>query len=142
MPRRVRLPTAEKGTLEVLVVRSKGGTWEGDWEALKGTPVGRSFSVVKQADFDHVLNGLSKPFVDALGLPPEGALRKLPTKQCARRDRCTLHDGKRCVTDSKKGLPWCFELAGLDLPPAAMTLATEVLFGWRSGVYVVVVEDG
>lgn len=141
MPRRLKLATDQKGDIEVMVVRSKDGVWEGDWQHLQGTPVGDLFSVVTQAEFDHVLHKFSKPFVDALGIPPEGALRKLPSTRCAKERGCTLYDSKRCFTHTKKELPWCFQLAEVQLPEAVMTLVTEVIFLWRTGAYLVVVED-
>ena len=136
----MKLPSREKGDLEVLVIRSRGGVWEGDWDLLRGTVVGDLFSKTTQVELDHILRGFSKPFVDALGIPPVGALLKLPSSECAKRRGCTFYDARKChVTVKKDVLPLCFELA-LNLPPEAQTLLTEVVFQWRQGVYLVVVE--
>lgn len=141
MPRRLRLPSDEKGILEVLVIRSKDGVWEGDWHLLKGTVIGNLFSQTTQPQLDHILSGYSKPFVNELGISPEGALRKLPSRECKNRKKCPFYDVKKCQTLTRKILPWCFEPEGLDDLAKVSAMVAEVIFKWREGVYLVVVEN-
>lgn len=136
----MKLPTVELGPLEVLTIRETNGRWEGDWEVLRETPLGRHFSHVTKEQLDHVLYGFSKPFAEALGLPPEGALAKLPSPRCNKQEKCSLHDPRKCLVTSSK-LPWCYEPAGLDLPEEALSMASEAVFRWREKVYLVVVRE-
>lgn len=135
----MKLKTRERGFLEVLTIQETSGKWEPEWEPLRGTAIGASFSRVHQRDLNHALNGWTHPFVEALGISPDMALAKLPSQRCAKQPSCQLHDPRKCLVPSKK-LPWCYEPAGFDdLDPLARTRAAEVIFLWRQQVYVVVV---
>lgn len=141
MPRRVKLPTLEMGDVHLLLVDG----WTAGWEVLRGTVFGKQISVVSREAVDHALHKLSRPLVDALGIPPEGALRKIP-RQCWHRKKqpdkpypCPLYDKKACQATSPDA-PWCFEPD--DTPDNAVRKkAAELAELWREGVYVVVVED-
>ena len=135
----MRLVTKEKGPIEVLIVYSTAGTWEDDWEPLRGTPWGDLVTVVSKEAMDHALHGWSWPLAKALGLPPRSALRKVPVagRECAQKETCPLFLPKNCHPSSDT-LPWCFEPAGAG--PLA-PFASKLVQTWREGVYVVVVED-
>ncbi len=131
--------TAELGDLELFVVYSTRGRWEPSWRPLQAHAIAGLFSQVTQEVYDHALVGWTSPFVKALGLPPQGALRKLPpaSKVCAERSSCPLK-GPEC-TPLHKRMPWCFVPS--DLPKGeASTLGTEALRLWREGVYLVAVD--
>jgi len=136
----MKLRTVEKGDLEVLQIREREGKWEGDWDELRDTPVGKLFSRISKANLDHVLHGYSRPFVDALGISPEGALRKLPSKECRKRSDCTFYDQRKCLTTSSN-LPWCYEPEGLNVSEKGNSVASEAVFRWRERVYLVVVPE-
>lgn len=134
MPRNVKIKTAEIGIIEALVIRQEKGVWESDWESLRLTPAGVLIPVMPRGHLEHALLGWSRPFVQALGIPPAGALRKLrlqETRLCQNRNRCASHSTEDCVIDSK-GLPWCFEPEGLPL------IARELVSLWRASVFVLV----
>lgn len=134
----MRLKTREHGFLEAFIIQETLGAWEPEWEPLRGTRVGASFSRVTQRDLNHALNGWTHPFVEALGLSPEMALAKLPSGQCDKAAVCILHDARKCLVTSKK-LPWCYEPAGFDaLDATARAKAAEVVFLWKQQVYVVI----
>lgn len=142
MARLVKIPTHEMGELKLLLIRTeKDGTWESEWEPLRGTLFGDLLSVVPKAAVDHALHRLSRPLVDALGLPPEGALRKIPEEQrrCFRREKCPFFDERKCFPEAKN-MPWCFESDGVaeDLVRAA---ATEAIVRWRDRTYLVVIQE-
>lgn len=128
------------GEVKLLVFWEKLGRWENEIEPLRGTRIGEQFSFIEQADLTHALHGLSRPLVDALGIPPAGALRKLPeaAKVCAKRRKCPFYVARDCHTGAKK-MPVCFEPDGL--AGAAQTAAALVVSEWREGVYVVVVKE-
>ena len=141
MSRRVKLPTLEMGDIHLLLVDG----WSGGWEVLQGTVFGDVVSVVGREVVDHALHRLSRPLVNALGIPPVGALRKVP-RECWRRRKqeglpvpCPLYDKSSCRTTSPK-MPWCFEPDG-DFDPAVRKKASEAIELWHEGVYIVVVED-
>ena len=142
MPRRLKLKTREKGLLEVYIVaESQEGRWEVGWENLRGTFFGKLIPRVPRSAFNHVLNGYSQPFIERLGLPPAGALLKLPAQACEKQSTCTLYDSKRCFVASKK-LPWCFDPAGFEeLGVSTRRFASELIFLWKEGVHVVAVYD-
>ncbi len=134
----MKLKTRERGFLEVFTIQEALGAWESDWEPLRGTAIGASFSRVTQAALNHALNGWTHPFVEALGISPDMALAKLPSQRCEKQVSCRLHDPRKCLVASKK-LPWCYEPAGFaDLNDRARARAAEVIFLWRQQVYVVV----
>jgi hypothetical protein len=140
----VKLPTQEMGEVQLMLLNG----WEGEWARLRGTPIGELFSVVSREVVDHALHRLSRPLVDSLGIPPEGALRKVPavSRQCWLRLRrpgmrraCPLQ-GPECDIRTTKPLPHCFEPDGIE-DEALRRIATQAIELWRQGVYVVVVEE-
>jgi hypothetical protein len=142
MPRRLKLETREKGLLEVYVVaEGPEGRWELGWENLRTTFFGRLIPRIPRSAFNHVLNGFSQPFIDALGLPPDGALQKMADPTCDKQRGCPLYDKRRCHLTSNK-LPWCYEPAGFnDLGASTRRIAGELVFLWKEGVHVVAVYD-
>jgi len=141
MSRRVKLPTLEMGEVTLLVMWEKGGKWEATIEPLRGTRVGDQISIIAQGALTHALHGLSRPLVDALGIPPAGALRKLPeaTKQCSKRRNCPFYQKAHCHTGAKQ-ISWCFVPGGFS-DEAGVAAASQVIAEWRQGVYVVVVKE-
>lgn len=142
MSRLVKLPTREMGEVQLLLLSG----WEKNWTVLKGTVFGDLLSVVSREAVDHALHGLSRPLVDVLGIPPEGALRKIPKGQgvCWHRVRrpgqrraCPIQ-GAECHLRAEK-MPWCFEPTVDD--GEVRRVASKVIELWRQGVYVVVVEE-
>lgn len=129
------------GEVSLLVTWEKDGKWEPELEVLRGTPIGGLLSVIDDGVFQHALRGYSRPLVDVLGIPPEGALRKLPdaASDCALRHTCPFHEA-RCKLSSKL-MPWCFEPEGFS-DPELRKAVTKVIEEWRGNVYVVVVRDG
>ena len=139
MPRRIKIQTVEMGTLDLLVVLQAKGVWESDWEALRASPFANLIPIVTREALDHAIRGWSKPLVRSIGLPPEGALKKLPSKLCAVRAICPFHDQKHCASDAKK-MPTCFEPSGVE-EGVARTLAAEVCRLWHERTYVIVVAE-
>jgi hypothetical protein len=141
MPRRVKLPTSEMGDVHLLLVDG----WTEGWDVLKDTVFGAQVSVLSREVVDHALHRYSRPLVDALGIPPEGALRKVPRLCWHRRKRsdnqfaCPLYDKHDCQTPSPK-MPWCFEPDG-GFDETVRKKASEAIELWREGVYVVVMEE-
>lgn len=141
MPRRVKLPTLEMGDVHLYLVHN----WTSGWDVLRGTIFGEQISVVPKEVVDHALHRLSRPLVNALGIPPEGALRKVP-RQCWHRKKredkpfpCPLYEKRTCLVTSPK-MPWCFEPDG-DFSEAVRKKAAEAISLWREGVYVVVTTE-
>lgn len=141
MSRRINLPTQEKGILDILLVVSTKGKWEREWMPLQGTPWENLVSIVPKESVDHALHGWSKPFVTALGLPPTGALRKVPveSRECSLRNRCVLYKSTVCLPSSPD-LPWCFEPDGIE-DGVVKAAAGKLLQLWKEGAYLVVVEE-
>lgn len=143
MPRRLTLIPRELGVLELYFIYSRGGVWEAQWKPLQGHPFARSFTQVPKEVVDHALVGWTKPLVQALGIPPEGALRKIPpeTRQCHLKKACSLYIQRDCVPTADS-MPWCYEPGGI-ADEVTRKLAAEAIGFWREGVYIVVVlEDG
>lgn len=136
----MKLPTREMGEIQLLVTWEKDGKWEAEVEPLRGTRIGDQLSIISQAALDHALYGLSRPLVDALGIPPVGALRKLPvaSRDCANVQKCPFYEPKNCHPTAK-AMPWCFEPGGLS--ETAQFAAARLIAEWREGVYVVVVRE-
>jgi hypothetical protein len=134
----VKVVTQEKGTLEILVVWSEKGLWESEWEPLRGTLWAGLLTIVKPEVMEHALRGWSKPLVMALGLPPSGALRKIPSefRQCAQRGTCPLYEAKKCQPVATE-LPWCFEPEGIE-DFQVKEAASRLIQVWHEAVYVVV----
>lgn len=137
----MKLPTLEMGEIEVLTIDEKDGKWEPDWEPLRGTRIGDQFSVVARQTIDHALHGLSRPLVDALGIPPSGALLKLPqdARECRLRRRCPFYEPKQCHPRASK-MPWCYEPDGID-DDLERLAAAKAIEEWRQGVYLVIVRE-
>jgi hypothetical protein len=136
MPRRVKIPTQEKGDLHLLLVED----WK-DFESLRDTIFGNQFSIVPQDAVYHALHRYSRPIVSRLGIPPEGALRKIPrecwySKKRSQERKCSLYDKHQCFVTSKN-LPTCFEPE--EPSEEVRRKAAEVISLWREGVYVVVI---
>lgn len=115
--------------------------WE-DFQSLRGTRIGDQLSVVSQNAYDHALHRLSRPLVDSLGIPPAGALRKLPqtARECEKRGKCPLYKPSECHPLAKK-LPWCFEPGGFADEDPAREQAARLIQEWAQGVYVAVIEE-
>lgn len=132
----------ERGDLHVLAIWEKGGVWEEEWEPLRGSPFGDLFSVVSQDTLDQALAGWTQPLALKLGLPPSGALIKLPkaAQECGQKRKCILYDSKVCFPTTKKLMSWCFEPAGI--PDEKQRVAAAKAIGeWRSGVYLLLVQE-
>lgn len=142
MPRRLKARTLEKGLLEIFAItEAADGTWEAGWEDLRRTVLGSLVSRVPRSTYNHLLNGYSAPFISMLGIPPQGALQKLPSERCDKQPSCTLYQKRICFVGSRK-LPWCYEPTGIEgLVPAAMRIAGDLVFLWKQEVYVVAVFD-
>lgn len=141
MPRRLKIKTSELGDLELYLIYQYGERWEDTWAPAQEVPAMSLLTKVQKAVMDHALLGWSSPLVKALGIPPDGALRKLPVdnRVCERRDPCPFYRPKECVPTATK-MPWCFEPSGIEDPNARRLVAELVQF-WRQGVYTVVVID-
>lgn len=138
MSRRVKFISPQQGDIHILAIwEQPDGSWEGDWDVLRGTRVGDQFSKVTQAAFDHALHRYHRPLVDQLGIPPEGALRKLPSQLCALRHRCIFYDARNCLAQAKK-MPHCFEPDDIE-SDAVRRMAASAIQHWRESVYLVVV---
>ncbi len=141
MARFIKVPTREMGELRLLLISVEdGGLWEPEWEPLRGTVFGDQFSVITKEVLDHALKGWSRPLSDTLGIPPVGALRKIPleSRACFRREKCPLFNAKQCFPEAKI-MAWCFEPDGV-ADGTVRYAATRAFEYWRSGVYLVVVQ--
>lgn len=139
MPRRLKVETREMGFVEMLLIYANGDEWESEWRALQGTDVGNLFTVLTKEVMDHALWGYSKPLVSALGLPPQGALRKMAHPLCSNRVGCTFYEARDCVPTGRN-LPHCYQPEGL-LSEESRSLAYEAVRLWREGVYIAVVKE-
>jgi hypothetical protein len=137
----MKLPTAERGDIEVLAIEVRDGRWEDEWEPLRGTIFGKQFSAVRRQDVDHALHGLSRPLSAALGIPPAGALRKVPkpSRACYVRPKCPFYEPRACHVESS-AMPWCFEPDEVEDETIRQTAAKAISM-WREGVYLLTVED-
>lgn len=140
MPREVKIHLPEfAGDRDFLVIYSaEGGIWEPEWEPLRGTEVGRQVPSVTKEAFEWALEGYTPPFVKQLGVPPEGALLKIPgaSRVCRKRKKCSLYDRVQCHVGGKN-MPWCFEPDGIANESEVFATA-KIIEYWRAGVYVVV----
>ena len=139
MPRRLRVSTRELGMVEMYIIYAKGDVWEDEWRALQGTEIAALFTVIPKEVMDHALWGYSKPLVDALGLPPKGALMKMPHPLCRNRIGCTFYEPRDCVPTGRN-LPHCYQPEGL-LADQSRELAYVAVRFWREGVYIAVVKE-
>lgn len=141
MARHIKLPTREMGEVRLLLIQQEaGGTWEDEWELLRETPFGTQFSVISKEVLDHALHRWSKPLVDALGIPPAGALKKIPkvSRECIKRSHCIQYEAKNCFPEAK-AMPWCYEPDGVNDETVRQT-ATRAIQEWRDGVHLVVIQ--
>jgi hypothetical protein len=140
MPRRLTIKTNEKGDLPLYLIYADGtGHWEQEWASAQDLELSSLLTTVPKETMDHALAGWTKPLVDALGIPPEGALRKLPVanRVCGVRKRCPYYEPNKCVPLHQK-MPWCFEPDGLK-SDESRHFAARLIQLWREKVYVVVV---
>ena len=142
MARRLKLLPVEMGkrALELQLVYVRGGEYEPSWKPLQGHPITSLFTAVPRDVMDSALVGWTRPLVTALGIPPQGALRKLPieTRQCMHQPKCSLYIPRDCKPDAK-AMPWCYEPGGL--PEEARQIASEAIRLWRDGVYIILVLE-
>jgi hypothetical protein len=135
--RRLKLKTIELGDLELFLVYQYGDKWESDWLPLQGQLITGLLTVVPQETIDHALQGWTSPLVKSLGLPPEGALRKLPSQLCYQRGHCPFHIKNSCIPTHPK-MSWCFEPENIE-DPNSRNLAAELIRLWREGVWGILV---
>ena len=135
MPRRLQIPSAEMGVIQLYLIYQYGGQWEQQWREMQGV---LDLPAVTAETMEHALRGWTRPLVDALGPAPEGRLVLMPraARACALRNDCPFFNAKRCGALLKK-MPWCFQPDGV----AAKHLVAEVINLWREEVYVLVVEE-
>ncbi len=109
---------------------------------MQGTLYGDLFSKVTHEDFQHALCGWSYPLAKSLGLSPKEVLIKIPkgSRDCYRRQRCSLYLQKDCHLESKK-MPWCFEPDQIE-DEQLRKIVAKAIAEWREGVYLVVVPEG
>jgi hypothetical protein len=138
MPRRLKMKTQELGDLELYLIYQYGGRWEEEWAPLQSEKIAQLLTEVSQELIDHALIGLTSPLVKALGIPPIGALRKLPDSRCYRRTLCPFYHKMTCKPTHPK-LNWCFEPEGIE-DPIARNLGSDLVKLWRESVYVLVVK--
>jgi hypothetical protein len=140
MARLIKLPTVERGEIVVLAIAERGGTWEPDWEPLRGTVYGKQFTLVDRETLEHALRGFSRPLSNALGIPPVGALRKVPkpSRECYTRRKCPFYAPRHCHPEAAK-MPWCFEPDAVK-DEKVRKAAAQAIEQWREGVYLVVVH--
>lgn len=136
MPRSLNVNTKEMRQLHLFVVRETAGVWEPEWEPLRCTPLAALFTHVLRETLEHALHGWSWPLVSALGLPPKGALHKLPpsAQVCKDAGICGVYCAEQCRPIAKH-MPVCFHPSGLPYP------AQEAVRLWRDNTYVVVVSE-
>lgn len=141
MPRKVTIPTRELGELSLYVIYEKAGSYEPSWAPVQGKPFTDGFSRVSIEVWTHALKGWTHPLVKALGLPPEGAIRKLLPieKTCEAQSTCPLFTKGECTPLYKK-MPWCFQPGGLDTLDQRR-LGAEAIQMWRDKTYIVVVFE-
>lgn len=140
MSRTVKVKTREMGDLHLHIIEEKAGVWEEEWRPLQGTVFAESFTRLPHQVFNEGLKGWTKPLVDSLSVPPEGALKKIPPefRVCIRRFKCPFYEAHQCFPEAKK-MPWCFEPDGVEGEEVRQQ-ATRAIEYWRNRVYLVVVE--
>ena len=110
--------------------------WEPEWEPLRETPLAELFTTLPRATLELALMKYTRPLVKALGLPPQGALRKLPpeARVCAQRRTCSLRNDQECFPTARN-TPWCFQPEGLP------HIAAKAIQLWRENAYIIVVVE-
>lgn len=141
MARQVKISTREMGDLRLLLISERNGVWEEEWEPLRGTVFGDQFTKMDRETVEHGLHRWSRPVVDALGISPEGALRKIPpeSRECFKRKRCPIYDPKFCFPESKN-MPFCYEPDGV-ADESVRYAATRAFEQWRDRIYLVVIKE-
>lgn len=141
MPRSLSLKTRELGNLSLYLIYQKADQYEETWRAIQGLEIAQGFTVITKEVLNQALLGWTSPFVKQLGIPPVGALVKLPTvnKLCEAREKCPMYTPRECVPQYKK-MPWCFQPAGLS-SDEQRRLAADVVQMWRAKTYIVVVTE-
>jgi len=134
VPRRLTIPSREMLRIELYLIYSYDGIWEEEWRLFQGA---LDLPEVDKEVMDQALTGWTKPLVDQLGPPPEGRLRKLPSRECEHNKTCPFYKAAMC-TVLAKDMPWCFEPQGV---PLAAGLSAKVIQFWREGVYVLVINE-
>ena len=137
MSRRVNIPSNPPITL--LAISERGGVWEERYRPLEGSFIGDLFSHTDRRAIDDAIRGHEAPLRKSLGISPQGALRKLPSRECAKRLSCTFYDQRKCKILSSK-MPWCFMPEGLGVT-GIDDLVTEVIAEWKKGTFVVIVRE-
>ena len=134
MPRRLKLASKELGNQELFLVYRHGEVYETGYEALSGL---QGLLVEVPRDLvEHALRGWTQPLTKALGLNPEGLLRKWPEahRECHARKGCPFFVPQDCYPSGKK-TPLCFEPTGLGV------VGSELVRLSREGVWVIVVQE-
>lgn len=141
MSRRLKVITREVGELQLFLIYERQGAYEAEWRPLQGNAVAALFTCITRETMEFALKGYTSPLVKALGIPPNGALRKLPiaARECFMKARCSLYVARDCVPTAVK-MPWCYEPGGNE-DEHVRKLASEVIGLWREGVYVLVVSE-
>lgn len=139
MPRRLKIKSKEMADLELYLIYQYGDVWESEWKVLQGNPIAELLSTTTKEDLDAALIGWSWPLTSKLGIPPEGALRRLPQKRCYVQKICPFYDKKTCFPTAKN-LPTCFEVDGSE-DPEVRRLSADLVRLWRESVYVVIVQE-
>lgn len=137
----MKLTIPSMGEVKLHLIEEENGTWEEDWEPLRGTAYGDLCSRMPKDDLNKGLFGYTRPVMDRLGITPMGALRKIPdmSKTCFKRKTCPFYDDKTCFTEAEK-MPWCYEPDGV-LDERIRLSATRAIEQWRSRTYLVVIYD-
>lgn len=141
MSRRLKVITREVGELQLFLIYERAGNYENEWRPLQGNEITSLFTCTTRETVEHALKGYTSPLIKLLGIPPSGALRKLPmaARQCVLKGRCSLYVARDCVPTAVK-MPWCYEPGGIE-DEQTRKLASEVIGLWREGVYVLVVSE-
>lgn len=125
------------GELKLMVVLPKDGDPWGVLAPIRDTVWSEQVQVVSGEVFSHALHGYWDPLMRAIGPEPRHRAKRIPLEQ----GQCALFEG--CVGASPEccpggKTPGCYEPPGIELDLAP--LIAEVVFAWRDGRYVLVVE--
>lgn len=139
--REIKMRTHEMGDLRATVISERSGVWEEEWRPLQGTVFEDLFTRIPMQTLDEALKGWTKPFVQALRITPEGALKKIPeeSRVCIKRHKCPFYEERKCFPEAKQ-MPWCFEPDGVD-SEVVRQQATRAIDHWRNRIYLVVVQE-
>ena len=125
------------GELKLMVVLPRDDDPWGVLAPIKDTVWGEQVQVVSGEAFSHALHGYLDPLMRVIGPEPKHRVKRISWEQ----GRCALYEGclgakPECCPGSKT--PGCYEPPGVPLGLSA--LLAEVVFAWRDGRYVLVVE--